>query len=188
MAAGIVTLAIETRKAYSDLVRRSEVDLLTDVQNRFSFERRIDSQIKFARQSASIFGIIYIDLNGFKQVNDVYGHQVGDLYLQEVARRMKRQLRPSDVLARLGGDEFAVLVCEIGSRAQVDEIVLRLEHCFDEPIKVADSTVQGSASLGAALYPQDARTRDSLIGAADSAMYDVKNTRSNRNHGVPGNH
>jgi diguanylate cyclase (GGDEF)-like protein len=185
MAAGLIALAIETRKAYSDLVRRSEVDLLTDVQNRFSFERRVDTQIKFARQSASIFGIIYIDLNDFKQVNDVYGHRVGDLYLQEVARRMKRQLRPSDVLARLGGDEFAVLVCEVGSRAQVDEIALRLQHCFDEPIEVAESVVQGSASLGVALYPKDAHTRDSLIGAADSAMYEVKNARPNRNH-TPG--
>ena len=185
MAAGLIALAIETRTAYSDLVRRSEVDLLTDVQNRFSFEQRVDTQIKFARQSASIFGIIYIDLNDFKQVNDVYGHRVGDLYLQEVARRMKRQLRPSDVLARLGGDEFAVLVCEVGSRAQVDEIALRLQHCFDEPIEVAESVVQGSASLGVALYPKDAHTRDSLIGAADSAMYEVKNARPNRNH-TPG--
>ncbi|MDR3792540.1 MAG: GGDEF domain-containing protein [Terracidiphilus sp.] len=178
MAAGLITLAIETRKAYSDLVRRSEVDLLTDVQNRFSFERRVEAQIKFARQSASIFGIIYIDLNDFKQVNDVYGHQFGDFYLQEVARRMKRQLRPSDVLARLGGDEFAVLVCEVGSRAQVDEIAQRLEHCYDDPFQVAGSVVRGSAALGVAMYPQDARTRDSLIGAADYAMYDVKNTRS----------
>ncbi|MDR3723985.1 MAG: GGDEF domain-containing protein [Terracidiphilus sp.] len=182
MAAGLIALAIETRKAYSDLVRRSEVDLLTDVQNRFSFERRVDTQIKFARQSASIFGIIYIDLNGFKQVNDLYGHRVGDLYLQEVSQRMKRQLRPSDVLARLGGDEFAVLVCEVGSETQVDEIALRLEHCFVEPIQVAECTVQGSAALGVALYPQDAHTRDSLIGVADSAMYEVKNARYHRNH------
>ena len=109
-AAELATLAIETRRLHADLVHRSEFDLLTDVQNRFSFERHLDRLIGEARNSAGIFGVIYIDLDDFKSVNDLYGHQVGDLYLQQVTSRMKRQLRPGDMLARLGGDEFAVLV------------------------------------------------------------------------------
>ena len=86
-----------------------------------------------ARETAGIFGLIYIDLNEFKQVNDLHGHLVGDQYLQEVSRRMKRQLRPCDVLARLGGDEFAVLVSEVRNRAEVEEICARLQSCFHEP-------------------------------------------------------
>ena len=116
MAAGLATLAIETSRLYCDLVHRSEFDLLTDVPNRFSMEKTLDTLIQDARQSAGIFGLIYIDLNEFKQVNDAYGHQAGDLYLQEMVRRMKRQLRPGDTLARLGGDEFAVLVSGAQSR------------------------------------------------------------------------
>jgi GGDEF domain-containing protein len=133
MAAGLATLAIETRRLYSDLLHRSEFDRLTDIHNRFSLEKQLDAQIDEARLQATVFGLIYIDLDKFKQVNDSYGHQVGDLYLQEVALRMKRQLRPHDKLARLGGDEFAALVPVVRSRAEVEEIAQRLEHSFDEP-------------------------------------------------------
>lgn len=180
MAAGLIELAMETRKTYTDLIRRSEFDQLTNVQNRFSLERSLDQQIRHARASAGIFGLIYIDLNGFKQVNDMYGHQVGDCFLQEIALRMKRQLRPGDLLARLGGDEFAVLVPEIRSRAEVEEISLRLEHCFDDPFQVSDCSIQGSAAIGLALYPEDGRTREALLSAADAAMYVVKHTQGNQ--------
>ncbi len=110
MATALSALAIETRRLYSDLRRRSEFDLLTDTHNRFSLDKRMDALIAEARITAGVFGFIYIDLDQFKQINDRYGHHVGDLYLQEVAIRMKRQLRSHDLLARQGGDEFAVLV------------------------------------------------------------------------------
>src|ERR1035441_6771344 len=100
MGAGLATLAIETRRLYSDLRHRSDFDLLTDVHNRFSLDKYLDRQIDEERQNAGIFGLIYIDLDEFKQVNDLYGHQVGDLYLQEVALRMKQQLRSRAMLAR----------------------------------------------------------------------------------------
>ncbi|MGA2634454.1 MAG: GGDEF domain-containing protein [Terracidiphilus sp.] len=176
-AAALATLAIETRRLYSDLVHRSEFDLLTDIHNRFSLDKHLDALINEARQKAGIFGLIYIDLDEFKQVNDLYGHQVGDFYLQEVALRMKRQLRAHDLLARLGGDEFAVLVPTARSRAAVEEIAVRMEHCFDEPFAVQGDVIHGSASVGFALYPEDASTKDSLLSAADSAMYAVKNSK-----------
>jgi diguanylate cyclase (GGDEF)-like protein len=179
-AAGLATLAIETSRLYSDLVRRSEFDLLTDIQNRFSLEKYLDKLILVSRQSASIFGLLYIDLNDFKQVNDVYGHRAGDLYLQQVAVRMKRQLRPGDMLARLGGDEFAVLVANVRCRADADEIALRLESCFELPFEGDGYVIQGSASVGIATYPADGTTKDSLLSAADAAMYVGKQTRSHR--------
>jgi diguanylate cyclase (GGDEF)-like protein len=178
MAAGLAFLAIETREHYSELLHRSEFDLLTDIYNRFSMDRRLEAQIVEARAKAGIFGLIYIDLDKFKQVNDLYGHQVGDLYLREVTRRMKRQLRPGDVLARLGGDEFAVLVPVVRSRTEVEEIAHRLEQCFDEQVQVDELILRGSASVGVAIYPEDGASRDCLLNAADAAMYVAKNARN----------
>ena len=175
MAVALTGLAIETRRLYSDLRHRSEFDLLTDIHNRFSLEKYLDLQIGEARQQAGIFGLIYIDLDKFKLVNDHYGHQFGDLYLQEVAKRMKRQLRGVDMLARLGGDEFAVLLPQVRNRARIEEIAQRLDRSFEEPFLIEGQTLHGSASLGIAVYPEDGATRDDLLSAADGAMYARKN-------------
>jgi diguanylate cyclase (GGDEF)-like protein len=176
MATALSALAIETRRLYTDLRRRSEFDLLTDTHNRFSLDKHLDALIAEAREAAGIFGLIYIDLNEFKQINDVYGHQAGDVYLREVSRRMKRQLRPFDTLARLGGDEFAVLVPIVRSRAEVAEIANRLERAFDDEFNIDGYTIRGSASVGIALYPQDGATKDALLNTADTAMYSAKNS------------
>jgi len=177
MAVALTALAIETRRLYSDLRHRSEFDLLTDIHNRFSLDKYLDRQIDETRQNAGIFGLIYIDLDKFKQVNDVYGHLVGDQYLQEVALRMKRQLRGVDMLARLGGDEFAVLLPRVRNRAKVEEIALRLDRSFEEPFPIEGLVLHGSASVGIALYPEDGVTKDDLLSAADAAMYVAKKTR-----------
>jgi diguanylate cyclase (GGDEF)-like protein len=124
-----------------------------------------------------MLGLIYIDLNEFKQVNDRFGHLAGDTYLQEAAARMKGQLRPGDTLARLGGDEFAVLVGAVRNRAGVVEVAERLNHCFDQPFVCEGVVIHGSASIGIALYPVDGTTRDSLLSAADASMYARKNHR-----------
>jgi diguanylate cyclase (GGDEF)-like protein len=177
MGAELATLAIETRSLYSDLLHRSEFDLLTDIHNRFSLERQLSRMVAEAHARSSIFGLVYVDLDEFKQVNDRYGHRIGDLYLQGVADRMKRQLRPGDLLARLGGDEFAALVPEVRSRADVEEIAGRLERCFDEPFLLDGYTLQGAGSVGIALFPDDGSTKDALLGAGDATMYAAKRKR-----------
>jgi diguanylate cyclase (GGDEF)-like protein len=177
LGARLVTLAVETRGLYSDLKHRSEFDLLTDIHNRFSLDMRLDALIAEADRQEQIFGLVYIDLDRFKQVNDRWGHRAGDEYLRLAARRMQAQLRPTDMLARLGGDEFAALVATIRSRADADEVALRLERCFDEPLKIEGLVLHGSASVGVALYPEDATSRDRLLSAADAAMYAAKWTR-----------
>jgi diguanylate cyclase (GGDEF)-like protein len=173
----LATLAIETRKLYKDLVYRSEFDLLTDMYNRFSLDRYFEQTIEKAKAEDSIFGIVYVDLDEFKQINDFYGHHVGDLYLQEVSLRMKRQLRSGDMLARLGGDEFAALVPVVRSRSALEEIAQRLERCFDAPFAVEGYVLRGGASVGVALFPEDGESSDSLLSAADAAMYVAKHTK-----------
>jgi len=176
-AAGLASVAIETRRLYTDLIHRSEFDLLTDVQNRFSLEKHIESLIELSQLYRATFGLIYIDLDQFKQVNDAYGHQGGDVYLQAVAARMKSQLRSCDLLARIGGDEFAVLVTEIQNRAGVEEVARRLATCFVEPFPLDGSFLQGAASIGIAIYPEDGNSGDRLLNAADAAMYIEKRGR-----------
>jgi diguanylate cyclase (GGDEF)-like protein len=177
MAAGLGTVAFETRRLYSDLMRRSEFDLLTEIHNRFSLEKHLEAQIEVAREQGTVFGLVYVDLDGFKQVNDLYGHHIGDLYLQEAARRMKGQLRSHDLLARLGGDEFAVLLPMVRNRADVEEIARRLDCCFDEPLNLETHILHGAASFGLALFPEDGTSKDSLLNAADAAMYKKKNAK-----------
>ena len=174
VGARLATLAIETRRMNADLLHRSEFDQLTDIHNRFSLGKRVDAQIRTARLNAAIFGLIYVDLDEFKQVNDRYGHHIGDLYLQEIAGRMKLQLRSQDLLARLGGDEFVALLPTVRNRADVEEISQRLEHCFKDPLVLETYTLKGSASFGIALYPEDSDTTDGLLSAADAAMYKAK--------------
>jgi diguanylate cyclase (GGDEF)-like protein len=175
--ARLAALAIETHRLYKDLRRRSEFDLLTDILNRFSLENRLNLLIEDSRLQASLFGLIYIDLDKFKQINDLYGHHIGDLYLKNVALRMNRQIRFKDTLARLGGDEFAVLVAAVRDRAELSEIALRLERCFDEPFNLDGIVLNGSASVGIALYPQDGTSKDEILNAADAAMYAAKNAK-----------
>jgi diguanylate cyclase (GGDEF)-like protein len=175
--ARLAALAVETRRLYTDLRRRSEFDLLTDAHNRFSLDKHLDARIAEAKRMGAIFGLVYIDLDKFKQINDLYGHHIGDLYLQEASLRMKRQLRSQDMLARLGGDEFAALVPEVRSRAGVEEIALRMERCFDDPFLLEGFVIHGSASVGYAVYPEDGDTDDSLLNAADAAMYAAKHAK-----------
>jgi len=173
----LAALAIETRRLYSDLRRRSEFDLLTDIPNRFAMAKFINARIEEARQTSSLLGLIYIDLDKFKQINDTYGHHAGDLYLQQVALRMSHQLLGGDMLARLGGDEFAAVVSLQHGRSDLDKILARLKSCFDEPFSIEGILLHGEASIGIALYPEDGATEDSLLSAADSAMYKAKHTR-----------
>lgn len=170
----LAALAIETGGKYSDLVRRSEIDPLTNAGNRFAFDRALDLALEKEKESGTKFGLIYIDLDGFKQVNDQFGHQVGDRYLQNTVSRLRNQSRSNDILARVGGDEFAVLVTSLNSAEEIQDIARRLQNCFDAPFRIDSAEIPGSASMGCAVYPDDAITRAALLECADARMYKAK--------------
>jgi diguanylate cyclase (GGDEF)-like protein len=176
-AAELATVAIETNRTHTDLVRRSEFDLLTGLHNRFALEKRLEAFAENRRAEDGLRAIIYLDLDDFKQVNDTYGHHMGDLYLREIAKRMKHQIRPADMLARLGGDEFAVAISGARTRTDVDEIGARLKSCFDRPFELDGQRLRGSASFGIAYWPDDSSTTEGLLKAADAAMYERKRAR-----------
>jgi diguanylate cyclase (GGDEF)-like protein len=173
----LAALAIETGGKYSDLVRRSELDPLTKAYNRFAFERDLDIAIEQANNISSRLGLIYIDLDRFKQVNDQFGHRMGDQYLQEAARRIQHLLRPSDMLARLGGDEFVVLIATVESQNELDEIAGRLQHSFDNPFSLDQCEVRGYVSVGVSMFPDDGTTRATLLECADIRMYAAKRSK-----------
>jgi len=171
MGASLAALAIDNRRLYDTLVHRSQYDQLTNAANRFLLESRLDEVLSRAKRSRTHFALIYIDLDHFKQVNDLYGHRVGDVYLQQVAERFSEKLRGMDTLARVGGDEFIALIPVVRNRDEVEEIVRRLDRCFDAPFLIDGFTIRGSASIGFALFPDDGVTRDELKRVADTAMY-----------------
>lgn len=174
MGVSLAALAIDNRRLYEGLVRRSEYDQLTDVPNRFYLESRLKNVLASARREQRHFALIYIDLDRFKSVNDRFGHRVGDIYLQHVARRLQEKLRGQDTLARVGGDEFVVLIPIVRDRPEAEEIVWRLTSCFTSPFRIDDHIIEGSASMGVALYPEDGENPDQLQRFADSAMYAAK--------------
>jgi diguanylate cyclase (GGDEF)-like protein len=185
-AAGLIALAVENRRLYSDLQHRSQFDLLTELHNRFSLEKLLDESIERAKKDKSTFGVIYIDLDGFKLINDHYGHQIGDRYLQQVTLRMKHQLRPNDVMARLGGDEFAVLLHSAATHEEIHSVVARLDSCFSNPFQVDGNQIHGAASFGVALFPIDGNTQDGLLNSADAAMYVAKHQSRARQRNLNG--
>lgn len=176
MGASLAALAIDNRRLYETLVHRSQYDQLTNAANRFLLENRLDEVLAYAGRNASRFALIYIDLNQFKAVNDLYGHRVGDVYLQQVTQRFSENLRGMDTLARVGGDEFIALIPTARSRAEVEEIAHRLLRCFEKPFSIESNEIHGSASIGIAIYPENGATKEELKRYADAAMYAHKPT------------
>jgi diguanylate cyclase (GGDEF)-like protein len=155
-------------------------DSVTGLHNRHYFRERIDAAVGRAARERGRCALLYIDLDGFKQVNDTLGHDRGDELLREVGRRLTDTLRRSDGVCRLGGDEFAVVVDE-AQAPQVETIAGKLVEVLRAPYRLGDrGTPVVSASIGACLYPDDADDRDSLMRHADSAMYRAKERGKNR--------
>jgi diguanylate cyclase (GGDEF)-like protein len=168
--------ALACKAQEAEIIRRANYDELTGLSNRRMFLDRLDHAL--CRTGAStVLAVVLFDLNGFKPINDLHGHAVGDKVLREVALRSKQALRSGDTVARLGGDEFIVLLESVqgDGREVVTAVCRRLESCIaTDPFHIDGLDIRISASFGAALYPHSAMTRAELIRIADKNMYLVK--------------
>jgi diguanylate cyclase (GGDEF)-like protein len=151
-----------------DLIERAWFDELTGLPNRSLIERSIGALIA---EGAAAFGLVFIDLDGFKHVNDYYGHAVGDQLLSRLSERLGANLRRSDLLARLSGDEFVLLVSPIAGVEALAADVDWLSRRIKEPFVIDGSEICTSASIGVSVYPEHGRTYDQLLSNADRAMY-----------------
>ncbi|MFO8142186.1 MAG: diguanylate cyclase [Marinobacter sp.] len=155
-------------------------DLLTGLPNRRLFLDRLEQEVKHAKRSSLTVAVLFMDLDGFKEVNDLLGHEAGDNLLSEVAKRLTDCVREVDTVARLGGDEFTVILTGARQRKDVEFVAQTVINALEKPFRVAEQSVNISASIGVSFYPQDARDPGALLEAADQAMYQAKESDANR--------
>jgi diguanylate cyclase (GGDEF)-like protein/PAS domain S-box-containing protein len=172
---------ITEKKLSEELIwRQANFDAHTGLPNRRMFHDRLEQEIKKANRSSLSLALMFIDLDRFKEVNDSLGHDMGDILLQEAARRLAISVRESDTVARMGGDEFTVILGEITDPDDVARIAQNILHRLGEPFFLGSEIVYVSASIGITLYPEDGAGVDELVKNADQAMYAAKNQGRNR--------
>lgn len=169
----------QLRHSEKKYIRQANYDLLTDLPSRRLVEERIAYIISSSNRNELLVAILFIDLDGFKQVNDTYGHYMGDLLLQEVANRLSNSVRKSDTVARLSGDEFLVVLPDIKSHEAAEMIANKILYRLSQPISLLSKDITIGASIGIAFYPQHGKTSQALIKAADDAMYIIKKSGKN---------
>jgi len=167
--AGISRVDAETR-----LTHLATHDFLTNLPNRMLLEDRFEQAVARAERSKKKFGVVALDLDKFKQINDTYGHPFGDQVLIEIAWRLSEAIRTSDTCARVGGDEFTVLAEGINGKRDLMRVMEKLSQALSEPIRIDTKVVNVTASLGASLFPNHGKEIEELMKAADIALYQAK--------------
>ena len=166
----------------AELSMVANYDALTGVPNRRLLADRLRQATALAQRGGKMLAICYIDLDGFKDVNDQHGHETGDRLLVDIARRLQEVLRAGDTLARLGGDEFVVLFNDLAAEAECFQVLDRIMQTIATPMQLAGNQIGVSASIGVTFYPSDNEDGDTLLRHADQAMYIAKQTGKNRYH------
>jgi len=168
----------EQKKAQDEIQHLAFHDALTGLPNRLLLQETLETNLKQAKRHGTKLAVLFIDLDGFKAVNDTFGHQAGDELLIEFAARIQKNLREVDTVARLSGDEFVAVVCEMLITKHITYIVEKLLHVLSEPY-LGDRNVKVTPSIGVALYPENSNSVAGLLEQADKAMYQVKNKGKN---------
>jgi len=180
--AGRITGFVSTGKdiTHSKVTRLAFHDQLTGLVNRVLFMDRLQHEMIHAQRAEQRLAVLYMDLDGFKAINDSAGHQAGDAILREFARRVGALMRKSDTFARLGGDEFACLLRDIGDVEAAERVAAKIIEVVGEAWCVGGNAYALGVSIGIALYPADIADSDELLARADAAMYDAKRSGRNR--------
>ena len=172
VAVGMILLLLEEQIEHNQYLALH--DELTELPNRRLFQDRLNSSLERARRTGTNTALLLVDLDHFKQVNDTYGHHAGDRVLQHVSKVFLSRMRRSDTVARTGGDEFAVILDEPTNRADAQRVARTLIDLLDTPLQLGDVAIPICASIGIALFPDDANDAEGLCIAADLQMYDYK--------------
>jgi diguanylate cyclase (GGDEF)-like protein/PAS domain S-box-containing protein len=173
----VVFRDISTRKEHEEAIKRLAYrDDLTGLPNRTSLLDRLQLELAHARRNKEQLAIAYIDLDGFKQVNDAFTHAAGDELLKVVGQRMASTLRAGDTVARLGGDEFVVLLPRVAGLDEACRVAAKLVKAIEQPVEWQRSVLHSSASVGVAMFPSDGTEPETLMRRADKAMYRAKST------------
>ncbi|MCW8825634.1 MAG: diguanylate cyclase, partial [Gammaproteobacteria bacterium] len=162
-----------------NLYRLAHYDALTELPNRNLFNDRLSHDIARARRTQSNIAVLFLDLDGFKMVNDQFGHREGDNLLKQVTCRIKSCLRESDTVSRFGGDEFTVVLPDIGDDENIDAVAQKIISVLAQPYPIAGQEIDVTASIGITLYPEQAESTEMLIRQADLAMYAAKKSGKN---------
>jgi diguanylate cyclase (GGDEF)-like protein/PAS domain S-box-containing protein len=166
------------REETERLSHLAHYDSLTEIPNRYLLLERVNHLISQARRTKMEFSLLYIDLDKFKNINDTKGHAFGDTLLKEVAKRISKVIRKSDTLARIGGDEFVLLLENSSQEHEVSVVEKEIHKALDDEFTLDGYSFYISCSIGIAVYPKDGTTIDSLLAAADKAMYLAKDDRA----------
>jgi diguanylate cyclase (GGDEF)-like protein len=172
--------AVERREKDARIERLAYSDALTALPNRVAVLTRLDGALAEAERIGGRVAVLFLDIDGFKGVNDTVGHRGGDLVLSEVAQRLRGTVRREEYMGRLGGDEFAVVLPQVESRTEIESISQRIGNVLTSPFSVGEYRFSLSVSIGAAIYPDDAAGRDELLACADAAMYVAKDDGGSR--------
>jgi len=179
-AHSVVTDVTELKRAEEKLERSAHFDALTGVPNRVLLADRLQQALVQTSRSGRLMAVCYLDLDGFKPINDTWGHEAGDRLLVEMAERLKACLRGGDTVARLGGDEFVLLLLDLERVGECDAALQRVLDAVALPAQIDGSEVTISASIGVSIYPFDGDDPDTLLRQADHAMYVAKESGRNR--------
>lgn len=171
---GVARDITERKRAEERLYHFANHDPLTNLPNRLLFHDRVTRAIEHAKRYHSKLALLYLDLNGFKLVNDKHGHSAGDQFLQEMSVRLSSNIRNADTIARIGGDEFAVLLTGIADHDSVSEAILKIRKLIEMPIEINEHLLSVTASIGFALFPEQGDAFDELLHQADASMYRTK--------------
>ncbi|KRB88627.1 sensor domain-containing protein [Noviherbaspirillum sp. Root189] len=169
-----VATAIERKQLYARLQHTAHHDILTNLPNRGLLYDRLESALARVERQHGKLALLFLDLNGFKRINDEYGHSAGDLLLQEVASRLLESVRHSDTVARIGGDEFVVLLESVHLQEHITSVVEKVRGAFDRPFDLDGYHVEVTPSIGIAQYPEHGDRVQQLLKHADNAMYAAK--------------
>jgi len=167
------------RTAEQRIAQLAHFDVLTNLPNRTLFYDRLDQAVARARRYGQKFGILYLDLDGFKRINDEYGHHAGDCLLKEVAERLTENARDMDTVARVGGDEFVFILNNIDHADNAVLVANKILETLSQPFVVKGNTCSIGCSIGISIFPDDTEDTETLVKMADDAMYLAK--KSGRN-------